>query len=143
MNDFDMDKIPSGDDPDAPIPFDVIENDSNTNVSHSPLDLGGGGKTEAKAEAKALEIEPIAKPVSTKQPAPTAAAGPAAGSERHISNVKTFFTKLHAGALDFLGEQIGNWLKNNPDIIIKQTNTTCGIVVGKKAESSLIITVWY
>lgn len=134
MDDFDLDNIPSGDDIDAPIPFDDDENDSNTDVSHSPLDLGGGGKTKAEP----LEIAPIVEPVSTKQPSPTAAAG----GER-ITRVKTFFTKLHAGALDFLSEQVKNWLKNNPDIVIKQTNTTCGIVVGKKAEPSLIITVWY
>ncbi len=137
MDDFDLDNIPSGDDLDAPIPFDDNEN-NNANVSHSPLDLGAGGK----AKAEPLEIEPIAEPVSTKQPAPTAAPGPVAGGER-IANVKTFFTKLHAGALDFLSEQVKKWLKNNPDIVIKQTNTTCGTVVGKKAEPSLIITVWY
>ena len=136
MDDFDLDNIPSGDDSDAPIPFDVNENDSNTDVSHSPLDLGGGGKTEAEP----LEIEPITEPAPAISPAQAPA--PAVSSER-ITAVKTFFTKLHAGALDFVAEQIKNWLKNNPDIVIKQTNTTCGTVVGKKAEPSLIITVWY
>jgi hypothetical protein len=59
------------------------------------------------------------------------------------TGVKTFFTKLHTGAIDFLDEQITNWLKQNPGIIIKQTNTTVGEVQGKKTEPNIIITVWY
>lgn len=156
MNDFDLDDIPLGNDSDAPIPFnndrnapipfdDDLDDDDNS-VSHSPLDLGGGNsKAEPDPmEIEPLEIEPLTEPAPAISPTIAAAAAPdpVASGER-ITGVKTFFTKLHAGALDFLGEQINGWLKKNPNIFIKHTNTACGTIVGKKAEPSLIVTVWY
>jgi hypothetical protein len=57
--------------------------------------------------------------------------------------VKTFFTKLHAGAIEFLDEQITNWLKDNPGITIKRTNTVTGEIQGTKTEPNIIVTVWY
>ena len=56
---------------------------------------------------------------------------------------RVFFAKLHAGALDFLSDQISNWLKDNPDIRIKHANTTVGDVQAKKTEPNILITVWY
>ena len=75
---------------------------------------------------------PIAKKVSGKKT-----------SSDQIAGVKTFFTKLHVGAIGFLDEQINSWLGNNPDVKIKRTNATTGIVQGKKNEPNIIITVWY
>jgi hypothetical protein len=57
--------------------------------------------------------------------------------------MKTFFAKLHVGALSFLEEQIADWLKANPGITIKATNVTTGEVQAKVTEPNLIITVWY
>lgn len=122
---------------DAPIPFD--DGDSNDmSVSHSPLNLGGGSSVEApKAEA-------VAKPQVQKPSAPVAkiSAGGAASSER-ITGIRTFFTKLHAGAINFLDEQITKWLTENPDIVIKRTNMVTGEIQGKKTEPNIIITIWY
>jgi len=64
-------------------------------------------------------------------------------STDQITGVKTFFTKLHPGAIEFLDEQITAWLKQNPGITIKHTNTVTGEVQGKKSEPNIIITVWY
>lgn len=110
------------------IPFSDDDTD-DTKVSHSPLNLGGGtaGVSEAKSAAQPVKKRPAQKTTS---------------SER-ITGVKTFFTKLHPGAIDFLDEQIANWLKANPGIIIKRTNTMTGEVQGKKTEPNIIITVWY
>ena len=64
-------------------------------------------------------------------------------TEERITGVKTFFTKLHSGAIEFLDEQINTWLKANPDIVVKRTNTVAGMIVGKKTEPSIVITIWY
>lgn len=122
---------------DAPIPFD--DDDSNDrSVSHSPLNLGGTSPVEVP------KAQPAAKPQVPKPSAPAAkvSVGGAASPER-ITGIRTFFTKLHAGAINFLDEQITNWLKGNPDIVIKRTNVVTGEIQGKKTEPNIIITVWY
>lgn len=105
------------------IPFD--DDTAGTKVSHSPLNLGSGDAAEAS------EVEAVSRPMKK-----------IVSSER-IIGVKTFFTKLHPGAMDFLDKQIANWLKNNPDLAIKRTNITTGEVQAKKTEPNIIITVWY
>ena len=119
-------------DPDKPIPLDDIGADE-TGISHSPLDLGGSRAVEIpKAEAP--------KQVTTTKPTPKAVS---TGTSERITGVKTFFTKLHPGAIGFLDEQITEWLKKNPDISIKQTNVTVGEIQAKKTEPNILITVWY
>jgi len=124
----DLDKpIPLDDDPDKPIPFD--DDTSQTKVSHSPLNLGGGG--EASVAKPVVERPAEEKPIEKK------------ASADRITGVKTFFTKLHPGAIEFLDEQIQKWLRENPGVHIKLTNTTTGEVQAKKTEPNIIITVWY
>jgi len=134
-DDFDISDIPMPDDTDEPIslddektiPFD--DDPGGTGVSHAPLTLGGG------AAAEPVEIKmppPVAKKTTEK----------VVSSDR-ITGVKTFFTKLHAGSIDFLNEQIRIWLKENPGVVIKRTDIVTGDVAAKKTEPNLIITVWY
>jgi len=125
------------------IPFDD-SGGPETQISHSPLNLGGGGSAPAPA------AKPAPKPAAVPKPAPAAAPGPkpvtvqqAPLSAGRISGVKIFFTKLHAGAMDFLSEQITEWLKNNPNAVVKHTNVVVGEVAAKKTEQNLIVTVWY
>ena len=119
-------------DPDKPILLDDIGADE-IGISHSPLDLGGSRAVEIpKAEAP--------KQVTTTKPTPKAVS---TGTSERITGVKTFFTKLHPGAIGFLDEQITEWLKKNPDISIKQTNVTVGEIQAKKTEPNILITVWY
>ena len=120
--------IPLDEDLDKPIPLDDV-GAGGTGVSHSPLDLGGSSPVEApKIEVpKPVTIKPAEKIVSTER----------------ITGVKTFFTKLHAGAMNFLDEQITKWLTENPDVKIKRTNTVTGEIQGKKTEPNIIITIWY
>ena len=132
MDNFDSSNITPSEDRNAPIPFDN-DDKSGASVSHSPLNLGGGGT----AEAPKVEAAPhLAKP-DAKKPAEKVV------STERITGVKTFFIKLHAGSIDFLDEQISNWLKQNPGITIKRTDTVTGDVAGKKTEPNIIITVWY
>jgi len=124
MENFDINKTPSNRD---------LNDTSGAGISHSPLNLGGGGTTEAPK---------IEKPT---QPAGLAAKKPAEkiNSTERITGVRTFFTKLHAGAIEFLDEVITKWLKDNPNISIKRTNIITGEIQGKKTEPNIIITVWY
>jgi hypothetical protein len=127
MEEFDMNKLPEGGDIDGPIHLD--DNAGQMKVSHSPLNLGGTGSVEAVKP-------PVQKPVAAR---PADIKGPTG----RITGVKTFFTKLHAGAMEFLDEQIVKWLQENPGISIKLTNTTTGEVQGKKTEPNIIISIWY
>jgi len=117
---------------DKSIPFD--DDTGGSNVSHSPLNLGGGDSTPAAPKIKATSG--VVKPV-TEKPAE------AASSTERITGVRTFFTKLHAGAINFLDGQITDWLHKNPGIIIKRTNTVVGEIQAKKTEPNIIVTIWY
>lgn len=127
MAEFDVNKIPEDGKDDGPIHFD--DGGGQMKVSHSPLNLGGASSSE-------VAKPPVQKPVVAK-PADTK------GPTGRITGVKTFFTKLHAGAMEFQDEQITKWLQENPSISIKLTNTTTGEVQGKKNEPNIIISVWY
>lgn len=135
-DDFDISDIPMPEKPREPAPFDdenpipFDDDPSDTGVSHAPLTLGG----ESIAEAPKIEMpKPMAKKPTEK----------IVSSSDRITGVRTFFTKLHAGSIDFLDGQISNWLKQNPGVEIKRTNTVTGPVAGKKTEPNIIVTVWY
>jgi hypothetical protein len=76
-------------------------------------------------------------------PAAVAKPAPKPLAAHRIEGVKTFFTKLHPGAIEFLDEQITRWLSENPQVDIKRTNVTVGEVQAKKTEPNILITVWY
>ncbi len=122
------DPIPLNQDLDKPIPLDDISIGGG-GVSHAPLDLGGSSPVEIP------KIE-VPKPVA-KKPAEKVASGD------RITGVKTFFTKLHPGAINFLDEQITKWLTENPEVFIKRTNIITGEIQAKKTDPNIIITVWY
>jgi hypothetical protein len=133
MDNLDSNKVPADDNLDEPIPFDD-DGTGDTEVSHSPLNLGGSGTVEVSG------AEVTAQPVRAagKKPAEKIISSP-----ERITGMKTFFAKLHPGAMGFLDEQITNWLKDNPGLVIKRTNIATGEVQGKTTEPNLIITVWY
>jgi hypothetical protein len=123
----------------APIPFDDGSADES-GISHAPLNLGGGPSPAPKPVApKPAQTPKIEAPKPSKQKP----AEKAVSTTDRITGVKTFFTKLHAGAINFLDEQISKWLTENPGIVIKRTNTVTGEIQGKKTEPNIIITVWY
>jgi len=114
-------------------------------VSRAPLNLGGGAVAPGSAAATPAAT-PSAAPAAARPPAPRPMPPrpmPTAPGSDRVTGCKTFFTKLHPGAIDFLDEQITQWLKDNPNVVIKMTNTTTGEVQGKKTESNILMTVWY
>lgn len=130
MEDFEQAK-PENEEIEESIPFD--DDSPKPSISHSPLDLGGAGGSESAQQQTQPESVTIEKKVSK---------GIVSWPDR-ITGVKTFFTKLHGGAIEFLDEQISDWLKENPGVQVKRTNTVTGDVIGKKIEPNIIITIWY
>jgi hypothetical protein len=119
---------------DKPIPLDSGVSAGGA-VSRAPLTLGGAPPaTPAQPQPPRLEAPKI---TTVPKAAPVISTGD------RICGVKTFFTKLHPGAIKFLEEQITLWLQQNPAVRIKSTNVTVGEVQEKKTEPNLIITVWY
>jgi hypothetical protein len=102
-------------------------------ISHSPLNLGGGAAVEMSQRKERKPSVPAAATQLIQQ----------AQTAGRITAVKTFFTKLHGGAIAFLDEQITNWLRDNPDVVVKRTNVIMGEIQGKKTEPNIIIIVWY
>jgi hypothetical protein len=56
---------------------------------------------------------------------------------------RTFHCKLSEGALEFMINQINEWLDGNDKIVIKFASTTIGPFEGKHTEPNLIITAFY
>ena len=126
----DLDKPIPIDDLDKPIPFD---DESDVKTSRPPLGSGGGGAAKVPAVGPSRRpIGPIAKKAVEK-----------IVSTNRITGVKTFLAKLHIGSIDFIDQQINDWLKDNPSVNIKRTNTATGMVTGKTTEPHVIVTVWY
>jgi len=132
MGGKDFDKpIPSKKGSEKTVPFDG-SGLGGSKVSHSPLNLGGKAPRLSQPEGNIGREDFIRKANAEK-----------VSSSERITGMKTFFVKLHEGSVTFLDEQIGKWLKENPGIVVKMTNTVTGMLMGKKTEPNLIITVWY
>lgn len=148
QNSANLDKpIPFDNGPSTPAPPKESTPGVAPAVSRAPLNLGGTGPAPAATTPATPPLAPAApRPAPRVQPPQVplrkpVAAGPAPVGR--ITGCKTFFTKLHPGAIEFLDEQITGWLKDNPNLVIRHTNVTTGEVQAKKTEPNLIITVWY
>jgi len=106
-------------------------------VSRAPLNLGGGPATPA---APAPQKPPAVRPVTPKPPTTV---GVSVAPVGRITACKTFFTKMHPGAIHFLDEMIAKWLAENPQVVIKHTNVLQGEITEKKIEQNIVIVVWY
>ena len=56
---------------------------------------------------------------------------------------RTFHSRLSDSAMQYMDQQINEWLDQNTDIEVKFCSTTVGIVEGKRQDPHLIVTVWY
>jgi hypothetical protein len=141
----------------------LMDNTEASSISRKPLSLGGNASAPPPAQAAtpkqtdsaaSAQKSTVAAPASagttqTSQPEPVNVAAQALAASNtspvsgRITGCKTFFTKLHGGAIEFLGDQIASWLEKNPEVHIKQTNVTVGEIQAKKTEPNLIIVVWY
>ncbi|MCP4455375.1 MAG: hypothetical protein GY809_28280 [Planctomycetes bacterium] len=146
---------PPAEDVSNTIPFDDSEPPAPVPpVSRKPLTLGANGssKPQAASRPQGSAPRPAPRPAPRQVPRPASAQAAAvskkvgqvvAKNTSRITGLKTFYTKLHPGALDFIDEQIAEWLKAHPSVNIKQTNVTVGEVQSKKTEPNIIINIWY
>lgn len=56
---------------------------------------------------------------------------------------RVFHCKLSEGALEFMLNQINEWLDGNDQIVVKSMNSTIGPFEGKHTEQHLMVTVFY
>lgn len=61
----------------------------------------------------------------------------------YATRCRTFHAKLSAPALEFLNNQINDWVDSEGNITVKFATSTIGIFEGKHAEPHLILTLFY
>ena len=88
-----------------------------------------GFSSMAMSSAGLLDDEKLRRPLLTTGTAAT--------------RCRTFHAKLNDGAVAFMNQQLNEWVDAHPDITIKHASSTLGIWEGKKAEPTLILTIFY
>lgn len=68
---------------------------------------------------------------------------PLNNSGQGATRCRIFHSKLAATSLEYMEKQINDWVDSDPTIDIKQVGHSIGVMTGKTAETSLIVTVWY
>lgn len=68
---------------------------------------------------------------------------PLAQDSPAASRCRTFHCRLSEGAIEFLNNQINEWLDQNDDISVKFVSSTIGLFEGKHTEQNLIMTLFY
>lgn len=106
---------------------------------------GGAGQAGAPAAAPPTENKPKIQ-----------AFAQALGGKRHAENwkrktnltgsgathVRSFHCKLNAESLEYMDQQINEWLDNHPDYEVKMVTSAVGEWTGKIKEPALIVSVW-
>jgi hypothetical protein len=59
------------------------------------------------------------------------------------SRCRTFHCRLSDGAIDFMQNQINEWLDGNDQIVVKFVSANIGLFEGKHTEPNLILSVFY
>lgn len=59
------------------------------------------------------------------------------------TRMKVFHTKMTDGAVEFMEQNVNEWIDGNPDVEIKFVESTVGLWEGKHSEPHLILTLWY
>ncbi len=112
----------------APIEFDDSEDDGDlgsTDMSSTRIQQATG----AEREGGAKDDESYSRPLN---PNGTGA-----------SRCRMFHCRISQGAVDFMMNQVNEWLDENEDVTIKFATTTIGLFEGKHTEPNLITSVFY
>lgn len=59
------------------------------------------------------------------------------------SRCRTFHCRISQGAVDFMNNQINEWLDGDPDVTLKFANSVIGMFEGKHTEPNIIMTVFF
>ena len=108
--------------------FTPISVDDDASPSQSTVLRAIGGDTLIGGEAQ-LDESDLKRPLITD----------GTGATRS----RTFHAKLNDGAVAFMNKHIADWADGNPDVVIKFATSAIGVWEGKKADSHLIVTVFY
>lgn len=57
--------------------------------------------------------------------------------------IRSFHGRLSAQGLEYMDNQINEWLDHNPDVEVKFVTSTVGVFEGKMREPALILNLWY
>lgn len=110
----------------APIEFDDSDDDAGTtDMSSTRIHTATGAEREGGAKDDSEYSRPL-------NPNGTGA-----------SRCRMFHCRISQGAVDFMVNQMNEWLDENEDVTIKFSTTTIGLFEGKHTEPNLITTVFY
>ncbi len=113
--------------------FEPIEFDEEERAGAPPADLS---KTRIhKTSAATLGVAALWDDSRFKRPLLLGPIG--------ATRLRTFHCKLTGAAVDFMNNQINEWMDQNDKIIIKFATSTIGNFEGKHTEPNLIVTVFY
>ena len=68
---------------------------------------------------------------------------PLVADKLHATRCRTFHSKLNEASLEFMNNQINEWIDRHHEIVIKFASTTIGMFEGKHTEPNLIVTIFY
>jgi hypothetical protein len=139
-----------------------MENKNNDYLGEKiPFESDSGGHAETSAPKPAKDedmFEPVSfgkkdgQPVSriqtfesqsTLHAAKTQFKRPLNKTGQGACRVKTFHAKLGEKSIEYLDEQINEWLEHHPEVEVKFSTMTMGLFEAKRPENHLIISVWY
>ncbi len=116
-----------------------LSSDASSKIRHTePTGFGVDASTPAASpESKIRQFEQKqAGHHEEKWKRPTNMTGTGA------THVRSFHCKLADGSLDYLDEQINEWLDLHPDYEVKFVTTEVGLWTGKIKEPHLIVLLW-
>ena len=127
-------------------------------IQHSSVQFGQKEEQAPAAPPRAASMEPepvpIAEPTGpVSAPKQIRAFGKQKAHEEQWSrepnangtgaiHVKTFHSKISEDALNYMDQQINEWLDEHPEFEVKFVNSTVGLFTGKTKEPSIICQVW-
>ena len=120
---------------DGPIELDPVEVEEDDELEPLTLVEPADGEASPASKIRAFGVGATKTVQSWKRP--TKANG--TGSVR----VRTFHGKLSEQGMDYMDNQINEWLDSNPDIEVKFVTSTVGQFEGKIREPALVLNVWY
>ena len=57
--------------------------------------------------------------------------------------VRSFHGRLSSQGLEYMDNQINEWLDHNPDVEVKFVSSVVGVFEGKMREPAIILNLWY
>ncbi len=118
-----------------PIDLDPIPLDDGDDLEPISLVEPSDGETSAVSKIRAFGVAPAQAERTWKRATHVHGTG--------AVRVRTFHGKLSEQGMDFMDNQINEWLDANPDIEIKFVTSAIGQFEGKIREPALVLNIWY